>query len=337
MNSRRIIVIFNHSSGDIPYVLQLYNIYYNNYDIYIYSINVKNNFRFLNSCDLKIKKLKFIPYKRFSFKNPCSILYVKQYIKYIYNKEFHKLDNPIIYYFAVGNDWLSFSFINKMIKKGYNVNLCPINKMIFLNRDNSIRYKIKLVIFQFICQASLKYADLAHSKPCLIYENKLINKITLKLENSIYLNNSFRPKITDNTILLIDTNLKDYKYITNYQSKIFEILDNLISYGFKIHIKVHPRLGPTHGIQRYITYFIPDYIPAEFINVKSYNYVIGINSSSLAFFAKTNSKVGSIIDMFQYNNEQIKQHTKRYLLIHSDNKLKFISDIENLKDYKKVL
>ena len=110
------IIIFCQQPADIPFVLSVYeNKLNNNKNIYLFIVNVKNNYRFINSLQLQLKSISFIPYKIFPrYYRLDEILKTKLYLRYLYKKYFSEFKSDNVYFFSKGHDWISLYIINRM-------------------------------------------------------------------------------------------------------------------------------------------------------------------------------------------------------------------------------
>ena len=302
------IIIFCQQPSDIPLVLSVYesNIGKNN-NINIYCTNVKNNYRFFQSLNLDINALHFIPYKIHpAIRNPISFFKLWLYLKYLYKKYFKEIKNTEVYFFAKGDDWVLYYILNKLIKQNCNIKYYPCHKLTFTKAPFNIKGYLKLFLFRIIISRKLKYLTYRHEN-CFFYDDNRINTINIKVNDNIFSKYKYSFKVGFKTILFIDADLSNFKYINNYNKRIVEILKMLQNKGFKIHRKAHQRLGATSGIENYITYTIPDYILGEFVDVTQYEYVIGVFSNTLSNLAIHNDGVIALAELFDFNDNSFLQ------------------------------
>jgi hypothetical protein len=83
---------------------------------------------------------------------------------------------------------------------------------------------------------------------------------------------------------------------------------------------------------------IPSFIPAEFIKIKNASLCIGISSTSLAHFA-INSEIltYSLLNLYEFNNNNDKNIFKNYLIQLSDNKIKYFKDFLDFENVIKKI
>lgn len=100
--------------------------------------------------------------------------------------------------------------------------------------------------------------------------------------------------------------------------------------NFKVYLKPHPRLGYSDFLKEKIYYIANSNIPAELIDDSSFNMIIGIISSALAYFAeKDNSKVISLINIYDFQKSDVKKRFYEYLNDLSDN-INYVNTIEGV-------
>ena len=187
------------------------------------------------------------------------------------------------------------------------------------------------MILQYITGVSLYYVgdynELSFN-PHQIKTFTLINDF--KLEESIYQKYKYRHQIDKlKVILFFDADLSRLKVLTNYKKDLLELIKKIKKRGYYIVNKGHPRIGTSEIIKPFIDEEIPNYIPAEFIDVESFCYVVGILSLSIANLAKNYDNVFSVIEEFEFISEKDKLYYKDFLKQNSYNRLKYFSNIEH--------
>ncbi len=332
------IIIFCQAPAHIQYTLSIYEKNKDSSVISIFCINVEGMFTFLSTLNLKLKQLIFIPYSRkFLFKRPFSILNEKKRLSCLYEKYFYYCSECDIYFFAINYDWLSFGFLVKLSKKN-KIYFVEQLKLPVSHHVLNIRFKkqLQLIIFQYLIGARL-LLNTANKELVLYFPYKrygIIKIIPAKLNDNIYRKYSFeyRP-ISKRSILLFEQNLN--KFIENYDERIIEILNVLKKNGFSIYLKPHPRLGYTNKITGSVSGLLPAYIPGEFINVNSFQIIIGVFTGSLSYFAKKGIvPTYSLINLFKFKNKSSVDFYKDFLIKQSKGKIRFVSFVDELlKDW----
>jgi hypothetical protein len=134
-------------------------------------------------------------------------------------------------------------------------------------------------------------------------------------------------------ILFFENNpIVDYDFYTNYISELNNIINIIKQKNINIYIKPHPRTGYTNSISNKITDVIPAYVPGEFINFDLFQLIIGIETTTIAHIANTNTdKTYCLLNLFSFKKYETKDYFKKLLDELSENKLKFIQNFDELK------
>ncbi len=329
------ISIFCQAPGDVIHTLALYHKYSEKANISIYCINVENIYKYIKSLNLKLDNLEFIPYDfNLSIKNPLSIITTRKKLRKIYRNLFLKKENETIYFFSIWFDWVSFFFISKLYKR---------NKFIFYKHylavpeEGKTQYdfkeKIQLLQLYLITNIKLQYTTETSVKRLLFPYKKynIKSQLPLKINQDI-----FKPYLykTENnltkSVLFFESELSNYNLFKNYIAETTEIIEFLQKQGFKVFIKGHPSLGSSKEISNICNSIIPKEIPAELLDVDSFDYIIGIQSSSLSYFAKEGNKVLSLINLLNFTQKKTKEMYIKYLNENSNNKVKYPKIIKEL-------
>ena len=330
------IIIFCQAPADIKYALTIYERNIKNSIISIFCINVEGMHKFIKSLDLDLGKLEFIPYpSKFNIKNIKSILAVKKQIYHYYKKFFHSLVGYEIYYFSSNFDWITF-YMLKRIKSN--------NEIIFINHyddkvtKNYCTPKISLrsiytrLMFRFI--TCIWFDFYSFNRSLIIrfpYERfNIPQKKNNILEPDIYKKYSYKVENTKmKSVLMLEMDYKKVNIFSNYKEITIKIIKILKKRGLKIFLKPHPRLGYSEFLNDYNIAIIDGSIPAEFIDETSFDYILGISSSALAYFANRKKvKVISMMYVYQYNDENTKKRAFEYIRDISSN-INFIKDLDN--------
>jgi len=143
---------------------------------------------------------------------------------------------------------------------------------------------------------------------------------------------SYKPKKSDTAkILFLETDYKKEKIYRNYKEITTKIISYFKNLGYELYIKPHPRLGFSKFVNDGTNTFVNAAIPAEFIDTKEFDLVIGISSTALAFLAEKNDcDVISLICLYEYNDYNVKKSAMNYLKYFRSNIL-FPGSITELK------
>jgi len=332
------IIIFCQAPADIQYALTIYERKKNTSKISIFCINVERMSKFLSMLNLKVDNIVFIPYlKNFSQKKPHTIIKEKLRVKYIYNKYFKNIRNSKIYFFSHFCDWITFSFLVKLHKKNEIIFIDHYDSASisnFRNRKNNLKDSIILLLYKYITGIKFNFLEMEGIKKLEFpYEKYGIKRIkSINVDKKIYEKYSYKIDSSQgNMILFFESDHSRNKTIKNYNEKIIEIIKELKNKGCKIYLKPHPRLGFSKSLKKYIFKIVPDFIPGEFINIRNFNAVLGIETTALTSFAKRRyNNVYSLINLFNFSQKTQKENYKKYLNSLSGGKIKFIDSLDNL-------
>jgi len=335
------IILFCQAPADIQYALTIYEREKKRSKISIFCINVEGMYKFLYSLDLKLEKLVFIPYlKNFSFKKPHAVIKEKLRIKQIYNQYFVNIKNSRIYFFSHFCDWITFSFLAKLYNKNEIVfidhydSTATISRINFRNKKNSVKDSVILLMYEYLTDIKFNFFILEGAKTLEFpYEKYNIKKIKLlNVDEKIYRKYSFKIDISqDNPILLFESDYSKNNIFTDYNKKIIEIVKELKNKGYKIYLKPHPRIGFLKPLKKYVYKVLPDFIPGEFIDLKKFNAILGLETNALVSHAKRGNKnVYSLINLFNFSKKIQRESYKIYLNNLSEGKIKFIDSLDSL-------
>jgi len=207
-----------------------------------------------------------------------------------------------------------FYYINELRKNG--------NKIIIVKSKKGFEYEPSADIQSYILQKYIRYAlgvpNVITRKACgLPICQFLVDKIeheTIEL-NDIELKNipdRFRTKEYNNMNIIFACNGKlegagvDTKSVTKITNILKEILDKKYPYSYVI--KTHPRDREIYGNMQKAKKIDPDII-FETMLFHEWKYVIGYYSTVLVRAKKyTNAKVISLINLFKWDNEKLKNY-----------------------------
>jgi hypothetical protein len=118
------------------------------------------------------------------------------------------------------------------------------------------------------------------------------------------------------------------------------VIDNIIEIfsikNYNIYLKGHPRLNLPNIKNKSLCFIINHYIPSELISADNVCLFIGIESYSLCYFANlknTNYDCISILNLIEIKNEERSDFFKNYLLLNSNNKIKFIDTFKYFEKF----
>jgi hypothetical protein len=330
------IIIFCQAPADIQHVLMLYEKYKEKKEISIYNIHVEGSYQFLKSLNLNIKELVFIPYDfNLSLKRPYNFIKARKKIKRLLDKYFVMTFNTKVFFFSPWFDWLTFYFLGELQKQNntviYYKHYLGVSEE---GRDPiTIKEKITIRLFNYLTGLKLQFVDSPQNHrlffPFYKYKIHMENsqKINLELLSKYkYSINTHNKK----SILLFESNMENNPIIIEYISTMQNILKYFKNNNYTLYIKPHPRLGYTEKLRNYFDDIIPSEVPAELIDISNFDCIFGISSSSLASSSKRHANVYSLINLFQFEDSNLKSFYIEYLNKNSNNKIKYTNNILEL-------
>jgi len=315
------VIVFCQAPADIPYALSIYeSLKKNNQKFHFFIVNVKGMYYFLQSLNLQEVTFSFLPYSFVkNFKNPINIIIARIYLKKIFNKYFQGLKNNDVYYFCNIYDFLTTYLISKLSRN---------NKIYFINHyddialNNSIHkfdYKnvIYKIIYFIITGIFFKFVQFSAKNYGYVfkYYKYPIRECKILINEIIYSNFKYNiSPLFNNSVLFIISKNNYFESPQNYRNVLESIIKKIKSYGNKIIVKGHPRLGFPEIFIPYTDLVIPDFVPSEFIDTEKIKYVIGDSSTALAIIAnRGNAKVFSVLNLYDFKDSIEKKYVTNYL------------------------
>ena len=335
------IIIFCQAPADIQHALTIYEREKSKSKVSIFCINIEGIFKFLSILDLKLDKLVFIPYsKDISIKRPRTVVKEKLRIKKIYNKYFKNIKNNKIYFFSHFCDWITFSFLVNLYKKNEIIfvdhydSAATISRINFRNKKNSLKDSVILLMYKYLTGIKFNFFILEGAKTLEFPYGKYgVRRIkSTDVDKKIYEKYSYKiDSSQENMILLFESDHSKNNIFIDYNKKIIEIVKELTNKGYKIYLKPHPRIGYSKSLKKYVYKVLPDFMPGEFIDLKNFNAILGLETNALISFAKIGDiNVYSLINLFNFLEKTQKESYKEYLNTLSEGKIKFVDSVDNL-------
>jgi hypothetical protein len=315
------IILFIQAPADIQYALTIYKRNKSNTEISIFCINVEGIYNFIKNLNLNLKQLIFIPYDlTLKIKNPISIYSSKKKLEQIYENYFTNIENTKVFFFSHFFDYITFYCLSKLANR---------NEIKFINHyDDQISknyYRDRFSFKTSFLKITYYYLTTIWFR-LFRFNNKRILEFPFEkygieevkdniLDENIHKEYSYR--VNDNEkkrILFLEMDYKKIDFFDDYKKTTISIVEQSDKKGYKIYLKPHPRLGYSKFLDQYIHKVINKDVPAEFIEIENFDYILGISSSAIAYFSKENNKkVYSLLELYQYNDVSIKQRAKEYL------------------------
>jgi hypothetical protein len=320
------LILFSQAPADIIYVLTLYEQKKENYKVKIVVVNVINNFKFLKSLKLKAE-IEYVPI--IAKKNTLKLLTFFLRLRFMYLKLFNKIYKAEVYFFSNTADYATAFFIEKLSYTS-NVYFIDIHKIKgpevygFKNSLSKIAVKFLLNIkIKFFISYSGGTGYQYLFDPNRVVEKKLNPNENVLNQYQYRINNQGNKK----KLLLFEGNGASSSFYVDYEMTLGAIIEKL-SKKYEIYIKPHPRLGYSDFLTNYDIVIVESHIPSEFIFLKNFDVILGIVTTAIAT-AKHYNKY-SLINVFKFNDDNVKVKFKKHMDDISGGSLNYISDIEKI-------
>ena len=324
------IIIYCQAPADIKYVLSIYEKYRETSYISIYCVSVKYMYTYIKSLNLELKILSFISgYTKLSLKNPMSFYRGSRYLSKIIHEHSKYIENGIVYFFSISYDWITFAIVARLAEKNSVLFYDHYLGIRYVKRSNySLKESYEAILFRLMTGIRYTFFYNNHKKVLTcpyydygIYRMKPKVEVRMALKKYQYSPSNIKQK----SLLLFESNqMFELGTIKQYDHVMEKILKHFKDEGFYIYLKAHPRLGHSKSIDQFVDARLPRLIPAELIDCSSFSIIIGIDSYSIAFLAKENKNVFSLIHLLDYVDEDYKSSMIKYLDEISNYQMKYI-------------
>ncbi|MCC9061744.1 hypothetical protein [Flavobacterium piscisymbiosum] len=336
-------IVFCQAPADIPYFLSLYEKYKGKKIINVYVVNVENVFKFIESLNLNLNSLVFIPYGHLSIKNFALVFKERKRINFFAKKYFKGVVNNDVYFFSRFEDWLTSAFLVKLSDNNslYYVDHYDFSADLFDRKKmNFKRIILKFILF-IITGANFKL-EILEKIPEFHFKRYNIRKIAPDLTQSVF--DLYKYQIKN----IQDVNPIVIFFISPCEDSIYEpvshdsiqlkIIESFKKHNWTVVVKGHPRIGIPENVMHLVDIEIPSYIPAEFLEFSNSSMYIGIITSSLSHFVKENQiPTYSLINLFQFKEIGLADKYKNYLNGLTNNKIKYFENFENFENVIKSI
>lgn len=339
MNKSKLI-IFCQAPADLPYTLDLYEKYKESHSIYLFVINVKGMYRFLSYLNLKIEKLAFIPYSLTNLKKIQQFVSEKNRINNLWKEHFSEINYAEVYFFSRFEDWLTSAFIKRLSQNNTiiinYINHYDNSSSLFQKKEK-VTFKLKIYLFMLKVLTGVNFKAIIKQKlPEFPVEEYIIKELQIDINPDILIKYQYKFDFCENEkpnlLFFISPCENTIFNSTYYNDKLIAIILLFRDTGFNVIIKGHPRLGTPKLISEIIDFEIPDYVPGEFLSIKTINLCIGLSTTTICYYSKNTAlPTYSIIKLFPYSNKELFDVAIEYLDQQSKGKMKFCNDFKELK------
>lgn len=323
------LIIFFQAAADFSYIIQLYNKYKGKRDIYLFVINVENNYKFVKSLDLDLKKLVFIPYYDLSLKRVYRYITQAVRVRFLWNKYMRNFDSADVVFFSCAFDWMTAYFVKKL-------SLFPNNRVFtagtYNNYDNifykmigdklinvglTVRKKIDLLLLYMM--TGIKFVSWKEFRGYVFpYYDYPIKKRQINIDVEVLNLYKYKIKKSNNKSVIFFPNpwVEEGKMIEEQVDKeMADVIIELKRKGYKVIVKGHPRLGLPKVISDVCDDVIPLYIPAEFVDFTGVDLILGFTSTSIVFYSKNSTIPTYSLINFIHSADQRKLDEHKKILI----------------------
>ena len=331
------LILFFQAPANLPYLLKQYEENVGKKNIYIYVMNVENDYKFIKSLNLKVKEITFISYEWLVPRYRRTWLTQRKRVRMIYRQHFKWIENASIYFYSAVSDWMTFYFIKKLsYNEGNEVFYADHYDMLekrMENRPLNHAEKLERLMYWFVTgiRMDFNFKQIMYAMPYQRYNiRKIVAEEILSTKDYQYVPNT-------------DPSRKNILYLSNpwsadgHQAKekaaleTIQFIEHLKRKGFKIIIKGHPRLLLDDRFAKVADEVIPPYILSEFINVDKVDVILCVESSAAHYFTEfTNKPVYSLIYLYHSASEEKKNYYAQYLRDLTHGKINFLQDLDEL-------
>ncbi len=331
------LILFFQAPANLPYLLKQYEENVGKKNIYIYVMNVENDYKFIKSLNLKVKEIIFISYEWLVPRYRRTWLTQYKRVRKVYRQYFKWIKNASIYFYSAVSDWMTFYFVKKLSKNRSNevvyadhydmldkrMEKRPLHRAEKLQRlmywlvtgiwmDFNFKLDMYAMPYQRYNIRKIVAEEIRSTK-----DYQYVLKTDLSRKNILYLSN---PWIADGSEAKEAAALETVRFIEYLKSK-----------GYKFIIKGHPRLLLDNRLANAADEVIPPYILSEFINVDKVDVILCVESSAAHYFTEfTNKPVYSLLYLYHSASEDKKDYCAQYLRELTHGKIKFLQSLDEL-------
>jgi len=322
----RQLILFSQAPADIVYILSLYEQKKEHYKVKIIVVNVMNNFKFFKGLKLNAQ-IEYVPV--IAKKNPLKLFIFFIRLRILYIKLFNKIDRSEVYFFSNTADYATAFFIEKL-SFNHNVYFIDIHKIKGLEVYGFIN-SLSKITFQFLLGIRVKffifYSGIVGYQ--YLFDPDRVLEKNLNPNDNVLKQYQYRINSQGNKkkLLLFEGNGSLDSFYIDYEKTLRASIEKL-SKKYEIYIKPHPRLGYSDFLADYDVVIVESHIPAELIFLNNFDVILGIVTTAIAT-AKHHNKY-SLINIFEFNDKNVKLKFKKHMDEIGGGTLTHISDIEKI-------
>ena len=331
------LILFFQAPANLPYLLKQYEENVGKKNIYIYVMNVENDFKFIKSLNLKVEEITFISYEWLVPRYRRTWLTQRKRVRKIFQQHFKWIKNASIYFYSAVSDWMTFYFVKKLSRDMSNeviyADHYDMLEKRMVNRPLSRAEKLARLMYWFVTgiRMDFNFNQFMYAMPYQRYNiRKIVAEEIRSTKSYQYVPNT--DSIRKNILYLSNPWSADGHHAKEAAAlETIEFIEYLKRKGFHFIIKGHPRLLLDDRFAKAADAVIPPYILSEFINVDNIDVILCVESSAAHYFTEfTNKPVYSLIYLYHSASEESKDYYAQYLRDLTHGKINFLHSLDEL-------
>lgn len=339
------VIIFCNAPFYVQQTLGLYEKYRGKAEISIFILQVEGLYKFLDSLNLVLERLEFLPNlpHRFRLASPVKNLLNMVTLSRVKRRFFKGIQNAEVFFAGAFLDPVMHACVAHLLKKNRLTDFGYPS--IGLKRFCLYTWKQRLFLKQFEWMTGAKtylgslcdsdehrqvqfFDDGAYGIPV---EQEFVDFAIIRRYSWRIDAQSDRRRL-----LFMENNLGHMYY--HYEDSMRQLLDVLNDAGFEVYIKPHPRIGCSPFLRELTgLQFIPGYVPSQFIRDEDFCAVGSLGSTSLIDFVLRRENVFCFELLFEQRNANDRSYglhlmTKEPRLVASGKKMLMPETLQELKE-----
>ena len=233
----------------------------------------------------------------------------------------------VLHYFANAHDWITGGILAKadgsVQKKFRPVEVLDTATTTDQTGKETLKEKFQLTTLKAISGVRFQVRMLMSGTRLYYFPYQ---KYGVESEPVSILPNAIKPYrkaygTGEKALLILDSH--DDFFFSNYSKVIGSLIKKWKFEGYSIVVKGHPRLPLSACLKQLSDVVIDPALPSEFIDPKSFSFVVGSTSSGLASFAREEEVAAyTIVDQLEFVDESRRGTTLELLDKYSESKIK---------------
>ena len=325
------VILFCQAPGEVNNLLSSYEEMIKiKVSVTIICLKIKTLKLFLEELNLDAQ-IVFFPEVPISLKNPIKWFKKNTIVK----KNLAQIDfrnSDIIFYSKFD---LQLACYLHIIKNSSSLTYKRGRDNIAMSRESKINigltYRIKAFFLSIYTKSKIEFIK-REDRLCEVID---INKYSFKIEDfeikeSIYEKYCIKFPIKKNSVIFFAEPFQNsFQTKKEYDYLNIALVKYLKKANYKIFVKGHPRKGLHSDVKLMVDNIIPDYIPAEFINLQDFKFAVNFFSVALCS-ASFKIPSYSLIGMYEVRDFAAYNYWKQYIGESSNNQVKIIESFEDL-------